>query len=350
MKRTSSSFWVKGLVDMFASQGINTSRLLLASNIQAQDLLNPSARFGVDQISKLWNLAVEWSGNQALGLDVQLAGRFGCFDAVAHVMISSTTLACAMDNLGRYLVLISDATTYARRVENGDSWVSLGHSGNVLRIPPQRTAYGMVLLLALSRWLTHVQVQPRAVHFEFAEPADLRPYRAAFQCDIRFGQPRTELLFSAQDMALLLPTRNQALLELHARYMQEQINVLIDAPASRRVREEVSRCIEKGEPLRHVIAGKLSISDRTLQRRLQAENTSFQQLLDSVRIELTKKYLADERCSLQEIASSLGFVDDSNFYRACKRWFGVSPGQYRKNLALQYQEESRARALHMAPT
>ncbi len=340
MKRTSSSFWVKGLVEMFASQGINTERLLMAANIQPADLLNPSTRFGVDQISRLWGLAVEWSGNQALGLDVQLASRYGCFDAVAHVMISSPNLVSALDNLGRYLVLISDATTYGRRQESAGSWVSLGHTGNAVRIPPQRTAYGMVLLLALSRWLTHLEVQALAVNFSFPQPADLLPYRTAFQCPLRFDQERTEVLFSAQDMALLLPTRNQALLDLHARYMQEQINVLVDAPASQRVREEVSRCIDKGEPLRHVIAAKLSISDRTLQRRLQAENTSFQQLLDSVRIELTKKYLADERCSLQEIASSLGFVDDSNFYRACKRWFGVSPGQYRKNLALKYKSDS----------
>ncbi|RZI92803.1 MAG: AraC family transcriptional regulator, partial [Variovorax sp.] len=28
----------------------------------------------------------------------------------------------------------------------------------------------------------------------------------------------------------------------------------------------------------------------------------------------------------------LGFVDSSNFFRACKRWFGVTPAQYRSRL------------------
>ena len=349
MKRTSSSFWVKGVVDMFGSQGLDVERLLLAAHIQPADLVDASARFGVDQISRLWSLAVEWSGNEALGLDLQLAGRFGSFDAVAHAMISSTTLANAMDNLGRYLVLISDATTYDRHVENANSWVSLGHTGNAHQIPPQRTAYGMVILVALSRWLTHTEVQPLEVRFEFPAPRNLFPYKATFQCPMRFNQPSSSVLFSERDMALLLPTRNPTLLDLHARYMQEQLSVLVDAPASQRVRDALSRCLMHGEPLRQTIAAKLSISDRTLQRRLQAENTSFQQLLDSVRSELTKKYLADVRYSLQEIAGSVGFVDDSNFYRACKRWLGVSPGQYRKNMALQYQTEAQDPATNARP-
>ena len=68
-------------------------------------------------------------------------------------------------------------------------------------------------------------------------------------------------------------------------------------------------------------------------RRLHAENTSFQQLLDEARRELARKYLADARYSVQQVAGLLGFEDDSNFFRACRRWFGVPPGQYRERLA-----------------
>lgn len=343
MKRTTSSFWVQGLVNMFASQGVDVDSLMRAAHLQPADLANPSVRFGVDQISHLWSLAVQWSGNPALGLEVDLASRFGNFDAVAHVMISSRDLASALDTLGQYLVLISDATTYSRELDHGNSWVSLGHTGNTIAIPLQRSAYGMVILLAMARWLTRSDVQVLAVDFGFKPPADLKPYHAAFACPLRFDQPRSRVLFHAKDMGALLPSRNQTMFDLHARYMQERLSVLVDAPASQRVRDEVARCLSQGEPLRHDIAAKLHISDRTLQRRLHAEGTSFQELLDEVRTELALKCLADERFSLQDIALSLGFVDDSNFYRACKRWLGVSPGQYRKNLVCassQYLQSS----------
>jgi AraC-like DNA-binding protein len=36
---------------------------------------------------------------------------------------------------------------------------------------------------------------------------------------------------------------------------------------------------------------------------------------------------------LQQVADLLGFVDQSNFFRACRRWFGAPPGQYRKRIA-----------------
>jgi AraC-like DNA-binding protein len=92
------------------------------------------------------------------------------------------------------------------------------------------------------------------------------------------------------------------------------------------------RRLHEGEPRREETAASLGLTDRTLQRRLQAEKTSYQQLLDESRRELARKYLADEHYSLGQIAELLGFVDQSNFFRASKRWFGIPPGQYRQNL------------------
>ena len=87
--------------------------------------------------------------------------------------------------------------------------------------------------------------------------------------------------------------------------------------------------LHQGEPRREDIAARLHLTDRTLQRRLQAESVSYQQLLDVTRCELARQYLSDERRSLTEVADLLGFADQSNLFRACKRWFGLPPGQYR---------------------
>ena len=67
----------------------------------------------------------------------------------------------------------------------------------------------------------------------------------------------------------------------------------------------------------------------TLQRRLQEEGSSFQQLLDDTRRDLAVQHLAQPDLAPLEIAYLLGFADPSNFYRAFKRWFGVTPGEYR---------------------
>ena len=80
------------------------------------------------------------------------------------------------------------------------------------------------------------------------------------------------------------------------------------------------------------------MSTRTLQRRLQDENTSFQQLLDETRRELAMQFLRQKRMTLLEIAYLLGFADPSNFFRAFKRWFGMPPGQFREQLMASQSE------------
>ena len=106
------------------------------------------------------------------------------------------------------------------------------------------------------------------------------------------------------------------------------MRLLVQAVGAR-VRHEIARLLPQGEPRREEVAAVLGLTDRTLQRRLQAESTSYQQLLDDTRRELARQYLGEPRHSLAEVADLLGFADQSNLFRACKRWFGLPPGQYR---------------------
>jgi AraC-like DNA-binding protein len=47
------------------------------------------------------------------------------------------------------------------------------------------------------------------------------------------------------------------------------------------------------------------------------------------RRELAQQYLRRPRHSLRHVADMLGFEDQGNLFRACKRWFGESPATYR---------------------
>ena len=80
-----------------------------------------------------------------------------------------------------------------------------------------------------------------------------------------------------------------------------------------RVRQVLCRVLPQGEPKRETLAQALHLSQRTLQRRLQEEGTSFQTLLDDTRRELAEQYLAQPGMTLLETAYLLGFADPSNF-------------------------------------
>ena len=73
----------------------------------------------------------------------------------------------------------------------------------------------------------------------------------------------------------------------------------------------------------------LKLSRRTLQRRLKAEKTSFQKILNEVRADLAVRYLSDQRLKALEIAMLLGYSNISSFTTAFKSWYDMPPIEYR---------------------
>lgn len=82
-----------------------------------------------------------------------------------------------------------------------------------------------------------------------------------------------------------------------------------------------------------VIAGLLGLSPRVLQRRLQAEQTSYQLVLDRVRFRVVATWLCESDMAVSEMGSRLGYIERTGFAQAFKRWAGVSPMQYRQRHA-----------------
>jgi AraC-like DNA-binding protein len=321
---------------MFASQGIDVPRLFAAANVPMSRVQEPNARFSADEVTRLWELAVASSGNPVLGVDADLAARHINFDMVGYATLSSENLLAALDEFARYLALISSATTFALEPQGDDMWLVMGHTGYSRPLPPQRSAYSLLALLILCRWVTRREIKPLLAHFSFAPPGDNRAaFERAFSCPAKFMQPDNRLLIGRADLELKLPSHNPQLLALHEKVLQERLAALGNDSIALRVSEEIIRRLHKGEPRREDIAATLALTDRTLQRRLQSESTSFQKLLDETRRELARKYLVDARYSLGEIAHMLGFGDPSNFFRACRRWFGCAPGKYREQLGEQ---------------
>ena len=67
------------------------------------------------------------------------------------------------------------------------------------------------------------------------------------------------------------------------------------------------------------VADEACVSERTLQRQLETEATSFIALLDGTRRELAEQYFGRLNLSLAQAAYMLGFADQRSFFRACKR-------------------------------
>ncbi|QSI30912.1 helix-turn-helix domain-containing protein [Variovorax sp. RKNM96] len=330
--RTSSAAWLEGVLSMFEAEGLDVPSLLREAGFDPDSLHRQNARVPVDEISVLWQLAVARAGKPTLGLHRDLAATHSKLGTVGHAMSCSADLGAALTRLTRYMAVISDATAFAMQPEARGCWMVMEHTGGSLPIPRQRVEYALLTVLMQCQWLTRRDLQPLALEFVYPPPTDDRLHREAFGCPIRYNAPANRLLLSAADMAMPLPTYHPTLGEMQEHLLDDQLNLLGQTTTSSLVCAEIARRLPHGEPRRQDVAAGLGLAERTLQRRLQEESVSFQSLLDRTRRELAQQYLAEDRHTLTDVADMLGFVDSSNFFRACKRWFGLPPAQYRARI------------------
>ena len=80
------------------------------------------------------------------------------------------------------------------------------------------------------------------------------------------------------------------------------------------------------------IASELALHPRTMQRRLALEGTSCQQVIERERRAHADRYLAEPDLELGQVAALLGYTEQSALNRSCRRWFGMTPRQYRAGL------------------
>ncbi|MNN67704.1 HTH-type transcriptional regulator VirS [compost metagenome] len=92
---------------------------------------------------------------------------------------------------------------------------------------------------------------------------------------------------------------------------------------------QIRLSLAEGEPVLEVIAERLELTPAGLQRRLREAGLSFSQLVENTRRELALHYLRQPGRAVSELALLLGYSETSAFSRAFRRWFGVSPRQWR---------------------
>lgn len=113
--------------------------------------------------------------------------------------------------------------------------------------------------------------------------------------------------------------------------VRQHLHELSLAPVTLDVLVEVVQQLSSGTVDKESIARQMGISGSTLQRRLAAEGSSFRELLNATRRDLAERYLREGRRPIKEVAYSLGFADLSNFTRAFRSWFGMSPREYQRS-------------------
>ena len=185
--------------------------------------------------------------------------------------------------------------------------------------------------LISSRALTNKDIVPLQLSLKYEEPADISRYREIFRCPVHFSREENSISYPPGIMDYNVPTYNPTLLKILSDFARK---IIRENELNKDIVSEVKALIVKAEdykiPKEDEIAGELNISKRTLQKKLQEKNTTFLRILDDIQKNLALAYLDSKSISNKEIAWVLGYNDLSNFYRAFRRWTGMTPVEYRE--------------------
>jgi len=154
-------------------------------------------------------------------------------------------------------------------------------------------------------------------------------YEQFFGCPVRYAADRSSLSLSLEVVRRRLPTVNRELAAASDRILREFDLCLADTSITGRVRRAVLDALPSGKPSTKEVAYRLALAPRTLQRKLQEEGTTFQEVADAVRKDLAQQYVRSGDYSLQEMTYLTGFANPPAFSRAYRIWTGRTPSEDR---------------------
>ena len=275
--------------------------------------------------------AEEATGDPFLGVHIATRYPRGAFGILEFASRSAPDLREAYARVVQYVSLVNelvDVTLSEREGVASFEWRIAGVPDCVGRHANELL---IVALILSSRQLSGTPFVPQRVWFAHERPTDVSELEAALGTSrVAFGVQANG--FSLTSSALDAPLASAdppllAVLDGQARQALEQ-RVAPDRFVGR-VRQLVREGLSAGVPTVEVLAKRLSMSPRTLQRRLTDQATSVQELVESVREEVARLEVSEGKRPLAEIAFLLGYADPRAFLRAFKRWTGKTPAQYR---------------------
>jgi AraC-like DNA-binding protein len=300
MSYSSALHLVRGVKSRLVNSGVEADDLFAQAGLNEADGLACDALTLSDRLSHLWELLVEHARDPLLGLKISTPHRLGWLGVMGHIMLVSPTVQSTIERC------------------HGHTRVGIVLPGLERVVPMQRYDFvWCVLLRTLRRASGRDDAVPVVVEYAFPEPANVAFYEQIFGCPVRFNRPHNVMEFVDADLVDALATPGQPVLV--------QLAHAVPPNFTARVQEILAAMLPKGPPHRDSVAARLMVSERTLQRRLAEEGTSFTSLVDDTRRELARQSLEAGDLSLKMLSFQLGFSEPSAFYRACKRWFGMTP-------------------------
>ncbi|WP_078394521.1 AraC family transcriptional regulator [Shouchella patagoniensis] len=315
-------FWL-GLHQIGVAAHDVARRVNLSLTIVTEPIVTTAQYFAI------WHAYSELIGDMAKGI-IELATGFETTKYPPTVLATyhARDYRDALQRMARYKQMCPPENL--RMTEKGEHCsLELEWLENEQSCPPILIGITLAFLLELGRRGTGQPLKAQSV--QFSQPmGDVKTLESYFGCSIKIGTKSNQLIFSREDLDRPFISYNKELLDILSPALDHSLN---EQQRSYSITETVKwimkRTLTAGRPNIETVAKELGMSERTLQRRLTEEQSSFKHLLTEARHEQARQHLIDPTLDIKEIAFLVGYEDQNSFYRAFRLWEGDTPANWR---------------------
>jgi AraC-like DNA-binding protein len=331
--------YIRPIFDFLRQRGEDLSPFLEHFGISEEALGDTDLRLAAGGIDRVFALAEQRLADPNIGLSIAKTTQLQDFGALGLLIMNCRYAHEIFELHNRYQMLVGNPL-YTRYYQAGSLAVL-----ETQPVPgcPDFSRHGYDFIFGgwwhIKQSLVGDSYMPEQIQLPYPKPAKVEALEDFYGVPLSFGHDSFRVLFDAKFWDLkLMPgdAEIKSLLEALAKQRLRRLQTLTtdSNPELARIKTFIAERLALGVPSIETIAKDLGVSSRTVQRKLDELATSYRSLLEQVRADLAKKHIADPEFSLLEVAMMLGFSEQSAFQRAFKRWFGCTPGEYRRQNAI----------------
>ena len=328
VSQTTVASYMQAFVSALEARGIDPAVVFDEAGISIQVTSDPLKRISETDVGLLFQASVKATDDPGFGIAVGERMQPGNLHALGFGLLSSSTLRDFYERICNYYQVVSQSADFKSYDTDGESILAATNLAATVCYET-RDAW-MTMMVRFLRFLYQQEVNPLWIELSRPTPASgAQLYTDYFKCPVRFGCAEDRVAMDSSVMDRQLSGANPDMAQHNDEIVMQYLAQMDHNDVVNRVRRYIIEDLASGLLSKQGVADKMHMSPRNLQLKLAAQDTTFQDTLDSTRMKLATGYIEQSHLAITEIAYLLGFSDASNFTRAFRRWFGVSPREYR---------------------
>ncbi|MUG96123.1 helix-turn-helix domain-containing protein [Scytonema sp. UIC 10036] len=316
--------------------GIEQQVILKIAGLTIEDIANQTKYFSLHQHIQLLEKLAVLNQDDFFGLHYGFTHHVSNFGILGYVLLNSATVGSALNSLVQYFGVWQQGTEIALTLDGNTAWLSYQVTDARISVRKQDAETAIAFAINSIRTLTRQHWYPKTVWLEHNSSKKALEYEQVLNAPVLFNQSINAIAMERELLKQKVPFADLSLLPiLESRLHQFFVEKEVDDELVTLVNRAIARSLPQGCLTVGDIAFSLGLSSRTLQRYLSDRNTTYKQLVDKTRYQLSLMYLKEPEFSLTEVALLLGYSELSAFNHAFRRWTGLTPNKYRHSIGVE---------------